>query len=149
MTKACSGAYISLMVGIYTSMCHGQDPGRQSPQAGGRTYSENYRDMVLASCIATAYKANAEVVKDAGSSVNALRDWTYYDLDQAPYAIRALVNDYLLRDYHNPVVESEIKGVRFDLLKCLDLYHSEELDAQIKQLVFRHNHTYRQDNPAR
>lgn len=47
---------------------------------------------------------------DAGSSVSALRDWTYYDLEKSPDAIKSLVDVYLARDYHNPLVESEIKG---------------------------------------
>jgi len=34
--------------------------------------------------------------------------------------------------------------VRFDLLKCLDLYHSKELDAQVKSLVFHPKRIYRQ-----
>lgn len=28
-------------------------------------------------------------------------------------------------------------GARFDLLKCLDMYHSEELDAQVRKYVAR------------
>ena len=54
---------------------------------------------------------------------------------------------YLARDYHNPLVESEIKGVRFDFLKCLDLYHSKELDSLVKRVVIKPKRTYRQDNP--
>ncbi|WP_420994324.1 T6SS amidase immunity protein Tai4 family protein [Cupriavidus sp. 30B13] len=45
------------------------------------------------------------------------------------------MDGYLSRDYSNPLVESEVKGIRFDFLKCLDLYHGPELDAQISQLV--------------
>lgn len=103
--------------------------------------------MVLATCIATAYKNDQDVAIDAGSSVSALRDWAYYDLEKAPDEIKALVDRYLARDYQNPLVESEIKGVRFDFLKCLDLYHSKELDAQVERLVINPRHTYRQDNP--
>lgn len=60
---------------------------------------------------------------------------------------RSLVDRCLARDYSNPLAEPEIKGVRFDLLKCLDLYHSKELDAQVRQLVINPKRTYRQDNP--
>ena len=148
MIRIRSHLYAILTMSIYASMSHAQDLSRNSPQAGGRTYSENYKDMVLATCITTAYKASPAVVKDAGSSVSALRDWTHYDMDQATSAVPELVSDYLNRDYHNPVVESEVKCVRFDLLKCLDLYHSEALDEQVRRLVFDHDHTYRQNNPA-
>ena len=56
------------------------------------------------------------------------------------------MNEYLARDYHNPLADSEVKGVRFDLLKCLDLYHSAALDDQVERLVIDPSHSYRQDN---
>ncbi|RMU68803.1 hypothetical protein ALP24_05391, partial [Pseudomonas syringae pv. aptata] len=59
--------------------------------------------------------------------------------------LRELVDNYLVRDYTNPLVESEIKGVKFDLLKCLDLYHSKELDALTKKVVINPTHTDIQD----
>jgi len=73
------------------------------PDAGGRTYAQNYKDMVLATCIANAYKGDKNAAIDSGSSVAALREWTYYDLDEAPEAIELLVNSYLMRDYFNPI----------------------------------------------
>lgn len=76
-----------------------------------------------------------------------MRDWTAYDLEKGPDEIKSLVDRYLARDYRNPLVDAEIKGVRFDLLKCMDLYHSAELDAQVKRLVIHPKGTYRQDNP--
>lgn len=119
-----------------------------SPQAGTRTYAQNYKDMVLAECIATAYKNEPVVAKDAGSGASALRDWTNYDWEKNTYeVVGRLVSQYLARDYHNPLVEPEIKGVRFDLLKCLDLYHSRELDALVKRVVINPKRAYRQDNP--
>ncbi|WP_260449881.1 type VI secretion system amidase immunity protein Tai4 [Burkholderia contaminans] len=57
-----------------------------------------------------------------------------------------MVNRFLARDYRNPIVDSEIKGVRFDFLKCLDLYHSQELDAQVKRFAINPKRSYRLDN---
>jgi len=116
------------------------------PQAGERTYAQNYKDMVFAICIANAYEGDTEAAKDAGSSVSALREWALYDLDMAPDAIKELVDSYLNRNYKNPLVESEVSGVRFDFLKCLDMYHSKALAAQVKRLVISPNRTYRQDS---
>jgi hypothetical protein len=82
---------------LYGSMAGAID----TPQAGARTYAQNYKDMVLATCIANAYKGDKYAATDAGSSVSALRDWAYYDLDKAPDEISDLVNEYLARDYHN------------------------------------------------
>ncbi|WP_436128265.1 type VI secretion system amidase immunity protein Tai4 [Acidovorax sp. LjRoot117] len=138
-----------LVLAIGASALQAKESPPASPQAGGRTYAQNYRDMVLATCIATAYGNDKGVAADAGSSVSALRDWSYYDLEKSPDVVKSLVDSYLARNYRNPVAESEIKGVRFDLLKCFDLYHSKELDEQIKRLVINPKRTYRQDNPAK
>lgn len=133
---------------LLASTGHAKDEAITSPQAGTRTYAQNYKDMVLAECIATAYGKEPKVAMDAGSSASALRDWTYYDWDKNPYdVVSRLVDKYLARDYSNPLVESEIKGVRFDFLKCLDLYHSKELDSLVKRVVINPKRTYRQDNP--
>ncbi|WP_268800021.1 type VI secretion system amidase immunity protein Tai4 [Pseudomonas huanghezhanensis] len=118
-----------------------------SPQSIEQSYGQNYKDMVLATCVANAYKGDKDAATDAGSSVSALRDWTYYDLEKSPDEVKALVNSYLNRNYKNPLVEAEIKGVRFDFLKCLDLYHSKELDSLAKKVVINPGHTYKQDNP--
>ncbi|WP_175882020.1 type VI secretion system amidase immunity protein Tai4 [Burkholderia sp. BCC0044] len=117
-----------------------------SPQAGARTYAQNYKDMVLAECIATAYRNEPSAAMDAGSSASALMDWTDFDLERNPDAGKSLVNRFLARDYRNPIVESEIKGVRFDFLKCLDLYHSRELDDQVKRVVINPKRSYRLGN---
>ncbi|POD76508.1 type VI secretion system amidase immunity protein Tai4 [Pseudomonas syringae] len=116
-----------------------------SPEGMHRTHAQNYKDMVLATCVASAYKYSENVGTDAGSSVTALREWANYDWEISPEKPRELVDSYLARDYTNPLVESEIKGVRFDLLKCLDLYHSKELDAQTKKAVINPTHTDVQD----
>ncbi|NJM31988.1 MAG: hypothetical protein HC848_02715 [Limnobacter sp.] len=134
---------------LFASVSHAKDEALNSPQAGTQTYAQNYKDMVLAECIATAYSKEQQATTDAGSSASALRDWTYYDWDKHPYGdvVPPLVEKYLARDYRNPLVESEIKGVRFDFLKCLDLYHSKELDSLVKRVVINPKRTYRQDNP--
>lgn len=118
-----------------------------SPQAAGRTYAQNYKDMLLALCVANAYAQEPKAARDAGSSFSALRDWTNYDMDSSPDAIKSLVDGFLARNYANPLVEAEVKGITFDFLKCLDLYHSPELEAQVKQFVLTPERTYRDDNP--
>lgn len=117
-----------------------------SPQAGKRSYLQNYKDMVLAECVATAYKNDPNAAKDAGSSVSALRDWSYYDFEESIDATNQLIARYLARDYRNPLVESEIKNVQFEFLKCLDLYHSSELDTLARKVVITPNRSYHQDH---
>ena len=131
---------------VFMFEVHAKDETITSPQAGARTYAQNFKDMVLAECVAEAYRREPMATRDAGSSVSALRDWTYYDLEQGPDAIRALVEQYLARNYYNPLAEPEAKGIRFDFLKCLDLYHGEELETLTKRLVINPDRTFRQDN---
>lgn len=88
-----------------------------SPQAGARTCARNYKDMVLAECIATAYRNEPSAAMDAGSSVSALMDRTDFDLERNRDASKSLVNRFLARDYRNPVVQSESKGAAFDFFE--------------------------------
>lgn len=118
-------------------------PGERGPQAGLRTYKQNFKDMVLATCVAEAYRAEPRTSADVGSSVSALRDWTYYDLESGPDAIEPLVNSYLKKDYSNPLVEAAIKGIEFNFLKCLDLYHGDDLEEVAARLVIDPEKTYR------
>lgn len=55
---------------------HAADRQVNSPQAGARTHAQNFKDMVLASCLAKAYRHAPGAATDAGSSASALRDWT-------------------------------------------------------------------------
>lgn len=131
------------------AIAHAKDTAVSGPGAAGRTYLQNYKDMVLATCISDAYKDDKTAAADAGSSVSALSDWTYFDMDKSPDAIKALIDQFLKRNYANPLAESEVKGVKFDFLKCLDLYHSKGLDDQAKKYVIKPTHTYRQDSKAK
>ncbi|KVH60002.1 type VI secretion system amidase immunity protein Tai4 [Burkholderia cepacia] len=133
-------------IAFQPAMVVAKDAAQTAPEAGSRTYLQNFKDMVLAECLATAYKQAPGASKDIGSSTNALRDWTYYDMERAPDVIHSLVAKYLARDYRNPVVESEVRDVKFDFLKCIDLYHGKELDVAAKQLVSRPNRTYRTEH---
>lgn len=65
-----------LLVMLVAPLSHSRDDVATSPQAGTRTYAQNYKDMALAECVATAYKSNQRVAVDARSSTSALRDWT-------------------------------------------------------------------------
>lgn len=62
---------------------------------------------------------------------------------QPPDEIRALVERYLARDYRNPLVEAEAPGTRFEMLKCLDLYHSNDLNMTTRRLVINPKRTSR------
>lgn len=106
--------------------------GGDTITAMNRTNEENYKDMALAACISTIYEGTT-ASEDANITTSAFLEWTYYDLDKGNAAIAALVQKYLRRDYSNPT--EGYAGAKFDLLKCLDMYHSQELDDQTKKYV--------------
>ena len=135
-----------VMLAALASIACAADTSARGPEAGSRTYAQNYKDMVLATCLAQAYEGT-QAAQDLGSSVAALRDWTYFDMDKSTEPREALVKKYLDRDYANPLVESEVKGVRFDYLKCLDLYHSPGLQKQVDAYVVDPQGTYRTSKP--
>lgn len=116
-----------------------------TPEAVNRTFIQNYKDMVLASCVTKAYKGNEDVEKDTGSSVSALRDWIDYDIDKSIDTEIVLINSYLSRNYFNPLAEEEVKGIKFNFLKCLDLYHSKELDTLARKVILNPNEKVTKD----
>ncbi|NTX27248.1 type VI secretion system amidase immunity protein Tai4 [Burkholderia pyrrocinia] len=139
-------AAVLTCVALHPAVVSAKDAAQASPEAGSRTYIQNFKDMVLAECLVTAYKQAPGVSKDIGSSASALRDWTYYDMERAPDVVQSLVAGYLAHDYRNPVVESDVKDVKFDFLKCMDLYHGKALDTAARTLVLRPNGTYRSES---
>ena len=108
---------------------------RDSPDAPKRTFIQNYKDMVFASCLNKAYNDNKDIVKDIGSSEGVLQQWVSYDINESVDEEFKIVNSYLSRNYFNPIVEAQVKGVKFDFLKCLDLYHSKELDKLARKVI--------------
>ena len=112
-----------------------------SPEAYKRTNLQNFKDIVLGRCIAKAYRGDKSAPKDAGSSASALIDWTYFDLNETE-AVHNLIDKYLSRDYFNPYAEFD-KEVKYDYLKCLDLYHSKDLKRLAKEIVYDPNETYK------
>ena len=112
-----------------------------SPEAYKRTNLQNFKDIVLGRCIAKAYRGDKSASSDARSSASALIDWTYFDLNETK-AVHNLIDKYLSRDYFNPYAEFD-KEVKYDYLKCLDLYHSKDLKRLAKEIVYDPNETYK------
>ncbi len=98
---------------------------------------------MLAHCIANAYQEGEIASMDAGSSVTALREWIYYDMNESIIAEIQMVDSYLSRNYLNPSAEIQIRDIKFDFLKCLDLYHSKELDTLAKRVIEHPQETFR------
>jgi hypothetical protein len=115
-------------------------------EAPSRTSGENYKDMLLARCLAQSYQSSPQALRDASATASVLVEWTYYDADTSADATDDLIHRYLARDYTHPLIE--YKGVRFDLLKCLDMYHSSELAMQVGRYVGKTWQGHRKDIPT-
>ncbi|HEX5683708.1 MAG TPA: T6SS amidase immunity protein Tai4 family protein [Ideonella sp.] len=116
---------------------------QELPEVASRSYGQNFKDLVLSSCVAAAYASEPKAAADAGATAGGLDStWTNYDPELAAGEINKLIEKYLARQYNS------IQGpsTRLDLMKCLDLYHGKDLDLLAKRVVPRPARTYRQDN---
>jgi Type VI secretion system (T6SS), amidase immunity protein len=113
------------------------------PETASRTYAENYKDMMLAGCIAMAYRDVPAVTDDARHTASALNEWTEYDAERATGVNVQIIDRYLARTYH----AKERPDIQLNLLKCIDMYHSKELEAQVSTYVDRPTASYADDAP--
>ena len=115
------------------------------PEVASRSYAQNFKDLALSSCVATAYASEPKAAADAGATAGGLDStWTNYDPELASGEVSKLIEKYLARQYNS------IQGpsIKLDLMKCLDLYHSKDLDLLTKRVVPKPNRSYRQDNDS-
>lgn len=126
---------VSCFLGLAPSVTIAQEEAHQGPRAAERSYGQNFKDMAFAHCLSKAYEGDEVISSDIASSHRALIDWTYFDLEKAPEAVTKLAQEYLALDYTNPLVKAEVPNVEFNYLKCLDLYHSDELNDLMLEVV--------------
>ena len=109
-------------------------PSLADTEARSRSSVENFKDQVLAMCLAEAYRHDPAPSKDLRAAVKLLGRTAGYDPRLVDEYVTPLVDPYVQRDYFNPLAESEVRGIRFDFLKCLDLYHDPLMDLLIRRL---------------
>jgi hypothetical protein len=90
-------------------------------------YSPNQylKNFALSTCIADGYKSD-EVVKDSSAAAGG-----YLELGRLPFEAyeeaAALGKKFLAKDYQS------ISGDKLTLMKCIDFFHSKELDQLAKK----------------
>ena len=126
---------VSCCLGLTQTMTMAQEADHQGPRAAERSYGQNFKDMAFAHCLSKAYEGDEAISSDITNSHRALMDWTYFDLEKAPEAVTKLVQEYLTLDYTNPLANKEEPDLAFNYLKCLDLYHSAELNDLMLEIV--------------
>ena len=155
LTRAwCVLALSACMAGAISGAAFGSAPGAAAaavPQDGfpgdkdarHRTYLQNYKDMLLASCIAKAYAAAPEVKRDAEASAGAYNEFGSFDAEHDIDETAALPQRYLAQDY------GSFQGpeVRLDFMKCMDMYHGKALDRLARKQVSHPARSFAQDNP--
>jgi hypothetical protein len=115
-----------------------------------RPYAQVYKNLALAQCITQAYKdAQPDTVDDLKRSVDVLKSWVIHDVYYAAESeMQWAVDSYLARSYPNPMIfDSPQKSLemKFNFLKCLDLFHSRELDFQVDRFIWHPNRNSVQD----
>lgn len=100
----------------------------------------DFKDRVLAICIQYAYRHEVVAADDAGRAAAFLDRASPPETDPTRREIDWLVDQYLQRDYFEPFSAWQHRGLRFDLLKCIDLYHGRPLDDLTVRLLFDQGH---------
>lgn len=103
-----------LLLALFSSACH-------SDAAVRRNYTpvEYLKNYALASCLADGYKS-----ADAVAAANGYLELGSLDID-AYNAAAALGRQFLAREY------ASRSGEKLTLMKCIDLFHSPELEALV------------------
>lgn len=120
----------------------------RGPEAAGRSYAVNYRDLVLANCIARAYKTDPDASMDAGSSASALLEWTAFNMDDASRPMVDIIKSALVNDGTIEGSGKLPKDVRSSFSRCMDLYHGPGLAEQVRRYVGWPERTARDDARA-
>ncbi|NDY45929.1 type VI secretion protein [Serratia marcescens] len=87
--------------------------------------AEYLKNYALSVCIAEGYSAK-EVKNDAAAAARGYMEFGDYSLE-AHTAVRALAKEFLAKPYDS------MSGKPMTMAKCIDLVHSQELQAIIKK----------------
>lgn len=107
-----------------------------------RTYASNFKDMVLARCVSKAYQFDKKVVKDTNGSAGALFIMWIGSVNYDVFPdVDTLITTFLKRKYYF----HEHNDLQGDMMKCLDLYHSNELNSLVKKYISKPSMTLKKE----
>jgi hypothetical protein len=116
-------------------------PATKTPLKEGpryRTHAENYKDMILARCIARVYGEEGRAGRDAYGVASRLFESTCYDMEttDADDGAGELIGRYIGFDYRSRHFTQETGiDVPFNLGKCIELYRSKALEEHVRKHV--------------
>ncbi len=101
--------------------------GCSSTQQAALEYTpiEYFKNYALCTCIADGYRSQ-EVVKDAAAGARGYLELGAVPLEAHTEATK-IGRTFLAKEYKS------ISGEKLVLMKCIDFYHSQELDSLAKQ----------------
>ncbi|WP_437748279.1 T6SS amidase immunity protein Tai4 family protein [Enterobacter mori] len=111
-----------------------------------QTYRQVVKDLVLARCLAQVADKGSQFSDDAARSASAFIEWIPFDAENGTDKVNAIIGKYKskINGFHSER-KPDVKGVT---LNCLRLYHSDELNKLVPQLIIGNpDRTWLQDNP--
>lgn len=111
-----------------------------------QTYRQVLKDLVLARCLAQVADKDSQFSADAARSASAFIEWIPFDAENGTDKVDALIGKYKnqINGFHSER-KPDVKGVT---LNCLRLYHSDELNKLVPQVIIGDpDRTWIQDNP--
>ncbi|MGG5964162.1 T6SS amidase immunity protein Tai4 family protein [Salmonella enterica] len=111
-----------------------------------QTYRQVLKDLVLARCLAQVADKGSQFSADAARSASAFIEWIPFDAENGTDKVNALIEKYKnqINGFHSER-KSDVKGVT---LNCLRLYHSDELNKLVPQVIIGDpDRSWIQDNP--
>lgn len=111
-----------------------------------QTYRQVLKDLVLARCLAQVADKGSQFSADAARSASAFIEWIPFDAENGTDKVNVLIAKYKnqINGFHSER-KSDVKGVT---LNCLRLYHSDELNKLVPQVIIGDpERTWIQDNP--
>jgi hypothetical protein len=104
------------------------------------------KDFVLARCLAQVADKDSQFSVDAASSASAFIEWIPFDAENGTDKVNVIIGKYKnkINGFHSER-KPDVTGVT---LNCLRLYHSDELNKLVPQLIIGNpDRTWLQDNP--
>lgn len=112
-TKLIPASFMALA--LASTGCHGGGTTRHD-----YTPIQYLKNYALSACIADGYQS-ADVIRDATAAANGYMELGSLDIDAYNEAL-LLGREFLAKEYLSK------RGEKLILMKCLDLFHSRELD---------------------
>lgn len=109
-------------------------------------YKQVVKDVVLSRCLAQVADDKSQFSLDSARSSNALLEWVPFDIENGNDKINALIDKY--RRATNTFHSERKPTVQGVTLNCLRLYHSDELEQLVPQIIIGNpERSWIQDNP--